>query len=197
MATKKGNKKTIGAGEFEYTQEQVDDSKQYVENFDSHYEMSMFLNYHHEFKPYWTFLSDVDSLLTFFYNHVEFENKSNDEILSFIKEYKQEIRDMFRVKANQINLDNLLAYEAAYELDEDFHLIRKIRFDNSHESQLIAATFLFSDMICKLWEKYNKEEINYKINTLDIEMDYYSEGKKDKVEDGTFPKEYFPWDRYV
>ena len=197
MATKKGNKKNIGAGEFEYTQEQVDDSKQYVENFESDYELSMFLKYNHEFKPKGAFLPYVDSLLTFFYNHVEFENKSNDEILSFIKEHKQEIRDMFRVKANQINLDNLLAYEASYELDEDFHLIRKIKFDNNQESQVIAATFLFADMVCKLWEKYNKEEINYKINTLDIEVDYYRDGEKVETEEGVFPKEFYSWDDFV
>lgn len=197
MATKKETKEYIGAGEFEYTKDEVNESKDYVENFESDYELSMFLKYNHEFKPKGAFLPYVDSLLTFFYNHVEFENKSNDEIVSFIQDNSQELRDMFLVKANEINVENPLYYEASYELDEDFHLIRKIKFDNNQESQVIAATFLFADMVCKLWEKYNKEEINYKINTLGIEMDYYRDGEKVETEEGVFPKEFYSWDDFV
>ena len=197
MATKKETKKTIGAGEFEYTKDEVKESKEYVENFESDYELSMFLNYHHEFKPKVTFLSHADSLLTFFNQHVKFENKSKDEILSFIKDNNQELRDMFLVKANKINEENPLYYESSYELDEDFHLIRKIQFDNNPEFQVIAATFLFADMVCSLWKKYNKDDINYKINTLNIQIDYCRDGENIETEEGVFPREFYSWDDFV
>lgn len=199
MATKKGNKKTIGAVEFEYTEEMVEESKEYVENFESDYELSMFEKYKHEYSR-GGFLSKIDTFLTFFKHHAQFNNKTQEEILEFIKEHSQELRDMFVVAANQDDIDEVFPFYVAYELDEEFHLIKKVKLNSPPERIVVSAAFLFADLVCALWKKYKNESIEYKILTKgnNFSVSYINDetGEVTEIEeqkDGYYLKECLQW----
>lgn len=165
MSNKKENEKIIGNGRYKCSEKQIKDLKKSVKNYQYgfHYELSMFNKYKHPFE-YCSALDDYDSLLNFLTDFVLFKNVSKEEIESFINNHSQELRDMFYFEANK-NFDQedlINPYTSTYELDENFHLIRKISFSNSFEKVVKTFTFLFADMVCVLWEKYNKETISFR-----------------------------------
>jgi len=163
MSNKKENEKIIGYGRYKHSKKQIEDFKKNIESYSFHYELSMFDKYKHPFK-YDSVLDDYDSFLEFFTDFVIFENISQDEIVSFIGNHSQELRDMFYFATNK-NFDQediIYPYTSTYELDENFHLIRKISFSNSFEKVVKTFTFLFADMVCALWKKYNNGIITFR-----------------------------------
>ena len=152
----------------------------------------MFNKYKHPFK-YDSALENYDSYLEFFTDFVMFENISQDEIASFINNHSQELRDMFYFEANKNFEDEELIYPYAstYELDENFHLIRKFSFNNSFNKVVISLTFLFADMICELWKKYNNETMKYYFSNLKLSC-YEQPINYEEID--TISKEDFLWE---
>jgi len=191
---KKTTRRTIGAENYTYSKKEVDGTKKFLRDFDSHYEMSVFESYKHNFSRKNDLLKN-DTFLSFFNHHARFQNKTQEEILSFIKEHSQELRDMFIVEANIDDSESVYPYETYYELDENFNLIRKVKFYNSPEQLVISATFLFADLVRVLWKKYNNESIDFKILKQGFKCESFEvDGTQVKEPiDGSFLKEWICW----
>ena len=178
---------TFGFGKFKYSKNELDSMKNRVKKYGFHHQTSMFGKYQHVYK-HDTALDDYDTFLDYFNEYVLFENVSTENILQFINKHSKELRDMFYIETNkEFDTDEIVyPHTVVYSLDKDFHLINTMSFYRSFEDVVIHITFLFADMVCELWKKYNNEEITYQFSQHNLTLKPFD--KKD-----TFTKEHFPW----